>query len=209
MKKAIIFDFWGTLVEQGVYSPIKQVKRLLGLYEMDYSEFVVTFERAMMTQKFTSLSEAFVSVCAAFDIKHDDELIEELIGVWNKNWLLAKPYEETADMLKKLKGESELVLMANTDNFSVNSVLDKFKLRQYFKHIFLSCDIGVLKIDPEFYEIVLKEASVEAEDCLVVGDSVHSDAVPAQQAGIDVVLVDRHNKQTFPKKISSLRELWK
>ena len=29
MTKAIIFDLWGTLVENGVHSPIKQVKNIL------------------------------------------------------------------------------------------------------------------------------------------------------------------------------------
>ena len=210
MAKTIIFDFWGTLVEQGVYSPIKQVKRLLGLYEMDYSEFVVTFERAMMTEKFDSLHDAFVRVCEAFDIKHDEELIEELIGVWNKNWLLAKPYDETIEILKRLKEQYHLVLVANTDNFSVNGVLEKFKLKDLFQYIFLSCEFGMLKIDDGFYGKILKKINEDVNECLVVGDSVYSDIKPAEDAGIDTILVDRHGKRDYPKKIANLKELkWK
>lgn len=210
MAKTIIFDFWGTLVEQGIYSPIKQVKQLLGLYEMDYSGFVVKFERAMMTQKFESLHDAFVRVCEAFEINHDEELLEELIGVWNKNWLLAKPYEETIEVLRELKEKNGLVLVANTDNFSVNGVLEKFKLREYFEHIFLSCDVGLLKIDKGFYGIVLQKINEDAKECLVVGDSVHSDIKPAEDAGIGTILVDRHGKRDYHKKIVSLMELqWK
>ena len=41
MVKAILFDFWGTLVENGVRSPVKQVKWILMLKDMDFSEYII------------------------------------------------------------------------------------------------------------------------------------------------------------------------
>ena len=50
MVKAILFDFWGTLMEQGVRSPIQHVKNALQI-DLPFSEYVVRMERAMMTEQ--------------------------------------------------------------------------------------------------------------------------------------------------------------
>ena len=54
MVKLIIFDFWGTLVSQGIYSPVKQVKFILGIEE-DFSSYITQFEESFMTM--TKVSE--------------------------------------------------------------------------------------------------------------------------------------------------------
>ena len=155
MVKAILFDFWGTLVENGVWSPLKQVKTILNI-RLPFPEYVVRLERAMMTRPFGALKDAFHSVCNEFNINCDQVTIEELIGMWNKSWMLAKPYEETEEVLTKLKKEYKLILVSNTDNIGVDKVLEKYNLRRFFDHIFLSYDVGLLKTDPSFFKKVLE-----------------------------------------------------
>lgn len=207
MAKVIILDFWGTLVDNGVYSPLKQIKQILGLDFMDYSEFVSRLERVMMTQRFDQLREAFEAVCREFGVSCDDKVAENLIGIWNKNWLLAKPYDETVEILQKLKEKHKLVLISNTDCFSVDAVLDKFEMRQYFDLMILSYEECVLKNDPLFYQKIFEKLEVLPEDCLAVGDSIETDVAAAQQAGVRVLLVDRGGRRMFPSKIRGLREL--
>ena len=69
MVKAILFDFWGTLVENGVHSPIKQVKNILNI-RLPFSEYVIRMEKAMMTQEFSSLKDAFIAVGKEFNIEY-------------------------------------------------------------------------------------------------------------------------------------------
>ena len=206
MVKAIIFDFWGTLVENGVWSPIKQVQQILGI-DLPFSEYVGRMEQAMMTRKFDSLKEAFEVVCEEFNVSCTEEKMEQLIGMWNKSWMLAKPYEEVQEELKNLKKEYKLILVSNTDNFSINQVLDKFQLRDLFDHVFLSYEAGLLKTDKKFLKKVLKEAGLAAEDCVFVGDSILSDMEAAKGVEIKGVLIDRKQRQQFPLKIRNLKEL--
>ena len=206
MVKAIILDFWGTLVENGVWSPIKQVQQILNL-NIPFSEYVGRMEQAMMTKKFNSLREAFEAVCEEFKVECNEEKMEALIGMWNKSWMLAKPYEEVQEELGKLKEEYKLILVSNTDNFSINQVLDKFQLREYFDHVFLSYEVGLLKTDPKFLKKVLKETKLAAEDCVLVGDSILSDMEAAREAGIKSVLMDHKQRQHFQPKIRNLKEL--
>ena len=206
MVKAIIFDFWGTLVENGVWSPIKQVQQILSI-NLPFSEYVSRMEQAMMTKKFNSLKEAFEAVCIEFNVSCSEEKMEQLIGMWNKSWMLAKPYEEVQEELKNLQAEYKLILVSNTDSFSINQVLDKFQLRNYFEHIFLSCDVGLIKTDVKFLNQVLKGTKLNADDCLLVGDSILSDMEAAKEAGIKGILIDRKQRQHFHPKIRNLKEL--
>ncbi|PIN73551.1 hypothetical protein COV20_04990 [Candidatus Woesearchaeota archaeon CG10_big_fil_rev_8_21_14_0_10_45_16] len=206
MVKAIIFDFWGTLVENGVWSPIKQVRKILNI-EVPFSEYVVRMERAMMAGKNKTLREAFEKVCNEFRIKADEQKIQDLIGMWNKSWMLARPYEEVESVLNGLNQKYTLILVSNTDPFSIDNVLEKFKLRDYFSHIFLSYNLGLLKTDEEFLRTALAKADLRPEDCILVGDSLQSDMLAAQNAGIKAILIDRKDRQDFKSKILNLREL--
>ena len=206
MVKAILFDFWGTLVENGVWSPIKQVKDILGI-KMPFPEYVVRMERAMMTEKFDSLKEAFQNVCKEFHIKATDDKIDSLIGMWNKSWMLAKPYEDVEKVLTKLKEKYRLILVSNTDCFSIEKVLEKYDLSQYFEKMFLSYKVHLIKTDKNFLKHVLDESSLQINECILVGDSIQSDMMAAKRIGIKGILIDKRDSRDFTPKIKNLGEL--
>lgn len=206
MIKVLFFDFWGTLVENGVWSPVKQVKTILGI-NIPFSEYVVRMEKVMMTTRFDSLRDAFKALCEEFNVSCTEETLDSLVGMWNKSWMLAKPYEETKEVLEQLAQQYKLVLVSNTDCFSINSVLEKFALNQYFNKIFFSYEIGKIKTDKDFFPLILKELKVTPQDCVMVGDSLQSDVEPAENARMYAVLVDRKQSREHGRKISSLREL--
>ena len=206
MTKAIIFDFWGTLVENGVWSPTKQVQNILNI-RLPFSEYVVRMEKAMMTSSFESLNEAFRAVCTEFTLEPKDPLIDQLVGMWNKNWMLARPFPDVQETLQKLQEKYMLILISNTDSFSVEKVLDKYMLRPYFSHVFLSHQVGLLKNDPAFLQKVLEALQLSAEDCLLIGDSIESDMEAAGKAGIQSILIDWKNARDYTPKIGSLNEL--
>lgn len=206
MVKFVLFDFWGTLVENGVKSPIKQVRDSLEL-RLPFSEFVVRMERAMMTGSFESLKEAFESVGREFKIRISEEQMEELIGIWNKSWMLAKPYPEVEKVLNHLRKDYRLILISNTDNISMPNVIKKYKLDKFFEKQFLSFEMGMIKTDINFLKTVLKDVGAEADDCILVGDSLESDIAAGQQAGIKSILLDRKSARDFYPKINNLKDL--
>lgn len=208
MIKVVIFDFWGTLVEIGVFpSPIKQVRSILGLYRLPYPLFILQFERSFMLKEFEDLYGAFTEVCREFRREPRQELLDSLVGIWNKNKLLAKPFPETFEALEELKKRFKLALLSNTDCFSVQSVLEKYDLEKYFDSIVLSYKAGLLKINPEIYNKVLSDLDVSKEECVMVGDCINSDIKSAERAGIRGILIDRRNSQEFDDKVIDLKEL--
>ena len=77
MTKVIFFDFWGTLAENGVRSPVKFAKSILRLQEMDFSEYIVTFEEAFMTSNYETLEDGFKEVLQKIGEKHPGSEIDE------------------------------------------------------------------------------------------------------------------------------------
>ena len=206
MVKAILFDFWGTLVENGVRSPIKQVKNILNI-RIPFSEYVIRMEKVMMTKKYDSLRDAFIAVGKEFDIKCPDFILDELVGMWNKSWMLAEPYDETEDYLTQLQENYKLILVSNTDNVSVVNVLEKYSLDKYFEKKYLSFEMGIIKTDPDFLKKVLEENELNPEDCLFVGDSILSDMKAAEAIGMKAVLIDRRGTRDYEPKVKDLRDI--
>ena len=206
MTKAIIFDLWGTLVETGIRSPLKQAQSILGI-ELPFSEYVVRMERALMTRKFTGLREAFQAVSAEFSLAEDEDTLDRLVGMWNSSWMLAQPYVEVKSALTKLRQNHTLILVSNTDEFSAPRVLEKFQLNELFEKMFFSFEVGLLKTDPDFFTEVLHQTNLTATEVVMVGDSMESDILPAQRAGIRAILVDRRSRRDFSPKINNLHQL--
>ena len=208
MTKIILLDFWGTLVENGVWSPTKQVRNILGI-RMPFPEYVVRMEKSMMTKEFPSLKEVFESLCEEFSVECNQEKLDRLIGLWNKAWMLAKPYDEVKEVLKRLKKEYKLVLVSNSDSLSVNSVLEKFSMEELFDEKFLSCQVGHIKSHAEFFNHVLEKIGANVEECVMVGDSIQSDMFGAKNVGMKTILIDRKNSRDYHPKIKNLNELEK
>ena len=206
MVKAILFDFWGTLVENGVWSPIKQVKNILKI-KLPFPEYVVRMEKAMMTSKFTDLRQAFENVCKEFNLEINEEKIQELVGMWNKAWMLAQPYDEIKEVLTELRKNYQIILVANTDCFSVPQVVEKFALTELFDKVYYSFDVSLIKTDKNFFKHVLTDLNLTTDDSVMVGDSIQSDIMAAKRLDMKAVLIDRRNTRDFHPKIKSMNEL--
>lgn len=208
MTKAILFDFWGTLADNGVRSPLRQAYELLGLYRFTFPEFVQQFEEVFMTKKHETLEDGFKEVFIKFKININDRILNELIGLWNKNWMLARLYEDTLESLEHFKKEGyKLALISNTDNFSIEKVIDKFGLSKYFDAVILSYECGLLKTNPKMFDLALEKLGVKKAEAIMVGDSIETDIEGATKAGVKAVLIDRRDKRAYENKILKLMDL--
>lgn len=203
--KAVLFDFWGTLAENGTYSPLKQTYSLLRVRK-PFGEFVQAFEEAFMTKVFDSQEVAFTTALEALGITVRKEVVDQLIGLWNKNRLLARFYPETQTVLQDLKKDFKIALISNTDCF-VTSVFDKFHLLSFFDATALSFEEGYLKTDPRLFAVALEKLGCAADEAIMVGDSLETDIVGAERAGVKAILVDRSGKRQYEWRVQNLREL--
>lgn len=99
-----------------------------------------------------------------------------------------------------------------TNGLSVMQRARLVDMQKYFDKLFISEELGVIKPTNAFFEKVLKEWGINANECLMVGDSLHSDMLGAKCAGMDCCWfnpheIDRDNEIVPDYEIRDLREL--
>ncbi len=208
MVKAIIFDLWGTVVETGVIpSPSRQVKYFLRV-QQSFPDFILAFEHSFMTTKFESLQAGFEQVVKDFNLRIPDFVYEKLVGTWNKNAILSKMYDDIPETIAELKKRGyKVYLLANIDQFSYEQVDAKYKFSELFDGVYPSYETGLLKANPESFKKILSDNKLNADDVIMVGDSVDSDIKAAEKAGLKGILIDRKDTREADSKIVAMTEL--
>ncbi|WNS77461.1 HAD family hydrolase [Bacillus sp. DTU_2020_1000418_1_SI_GHA_SEK_038] len=105
-------------------------------------------------------------------------------------------YEETFQVLDKLKEKYQLLLLTNGSPDLQNTKLTITpELTPYFDHIVISGDFGRGKPDPSIFEHSLSLMSLQKDEVIMVGDNLMTDILGANQAGIKSVWINRHDKE--------------
>jgi len=112
-------------------------------------------------------------------------------GVWEL-------YPEVIEVLEKLHPRSQLAVISNFDG-RLRIILEQLGISKYFKHVFLSSELGADKPDPEIFRRALRLINLGPYEVLHVGDDPERDWKAAASAGLSIFQLDR--------KKNSLRDL--
>ncbi|MCR2822844.1 HAD family hydrolase [Lederbergia panacisoli] len=105
-------------------------------------------------------------------------------------------YEETFEVLNKLKSHYRLLLLTNGSPDLQNIKLTITpELSPYFEHIVISGGFGKGKPDPSIFEHALSLMDLNKDEVLMVGDNLNTDILGANRTGIKSVWINRHNKE--------------
>ena len=111
-----------------------------------------------------------------------------------------KAYPEVVEVLDKLQPRFQLAVVSNFDG-RLRMILDHLGLSKFFKHVFVSSEIGADKPDPEIFRRALKFSGFASDQVLHAGDDPERDWKAATVVGLLTFELDR------PK--NSLRDLLK
>lgn len=104
-------------------------------------------------------------------------------GVWEL-------YREVPGVLEQLKPRFQLSVISNFDG-RLRLILEHLGISKFFKHIFVSSELGADKPDPEIYRCALKFMDLEPNEVLHVGDDPERDWQAASAADLLVFQLDR------------------
>jgi FMN phosphatase YigB (HAD superfamily) len=65
--------------------------------------------------------------------------------------------------------------------------MDALGLTGYFEHVVISCDVGYMKPHPRIFHQALELMRLEADECVMVGDSLRADVEGARTLGMKAV----------------------
>jgi len=109
---------------------------------------------------------------------------ESFFSTYNNVFAL-KP--DVVKTLTKLKTKYRLILLSNTDVKHFGFIKRKFPEMFFFDDYVLSHEVGLMKPDPQIYQIALKRAKARAGECLFI-DDLEENIEAAAKLGIQTML---------------------
>ena len=116
--------------------------------------------------------------------------IKEL-GLTKTRWPSEKEilYDDAIELLEYLKNKKyKLGIVANQKK-GLQKRLDEFGILEYFDLVISSEEVGVSKPDKEIFNIALSKTSCKPQECIMIGDRLDNDILPANQIGMKTIWI--------------------
>jgi putative hydrolase of the HAD superfamily len=97
----------------------------------------------------------------------------------------------TMELLGELAERYPLGMVTNfTDGPAARKIIDLLGLNPFFRHVFVSGELGYRKPHPSLFERLVRALGVSAEEVLFVGDDLETDVRGARDAGLQACRPD-------------------
>jgi putative hydrolase of the HAD superfamily len=137
-----------------------------------------TYFNLVLTEAGVELSDATAKALAELHEYHQTSNLWETVP------------DEVRPALAALRGRGHRLVVVSNANGRLRHLFERVGLAGAVDALFDSCDEGVEKPDPRFFNIALERTDSTADTTLHIGDLYHVDVVGARAAGIHAVLLD-------------------
>ena len=211
--KAILFDFYGTLIE-------RQKKQFIKLISHNHLQRLKTEERPLSLAALLLDVQQKLMTCD-LTTRHIPREVLSLVA--------PKPYHDTSDLERSLRESMQreadstrlfpgvkailvflkrrgyrLGLVSNVSSYH-KAPFYRFGLDRLLDAAVFSCDVGAIKPQAEIYHAACRQLEVAPEEVLFVGDSYKSDVLAPHSLGMQAIHI-AHFKKT-PQNIEHISEL--
>lgn len=204
MTKGVIFDLFHTLTGlESEWSDLPLTCDVLGIDRRAWDEVITQKSRWRLSgeQRDPFLIIRDMARLVRADIA--DTLVREAVAIRIQRFrhALQRIPAGNVDMLKRLrKARVRLGLVSNADAIEVASWAD-CPLAGLFDSEVISCEVGMVKPEPEIYRKCLDELSLQAHECMFVGDGGSNELAGAKEVGLTTVFVSGVIAELWPERI--------
>ncbi|KAM6997379.1 N-acylneuraminate-9-phosphatase [Tautogolabrus adspersus] len=199
--KAVLFDLDNTLIEtsQAGKEALRQtsdlLKSTLALDETTISNICDKFKQKLFQESFApSAGGSIDEVC----VGHWEESIQEAVGSCSSPSLPAQCYylwknsrlqalhlsPEICDLLKQLRRRYKLLLLTNGETQTQREKVEAVGCEEFFDAIVIGGEHAEQKPFVSIFTLCFNMLEVEAQDCVMVGDSLDTDIEGGFNAGV-------------------------
>jgi putative hydrolase of the HAD superfamily len=205
-KKAIIFDFGGTLDSDGIHWSEKfwDIYCLAGVgcTKQQYERAYLAAEKKLISSVYVNLSFKDIfkqGLTNQLEYLYPGErrkiqtLSSQLLELLYDD--VISKIEEAKAVLWSLKKEFKLGLVSNFYG-NLKEICQELDLCM-FDTIIDSEVVGIRKPDPGIFSLAIKELILNANDCIVAGDSYDNDIAPAKELGCTTIWLKGRSWREF------------
>lgn len=174
MTKAVIFDMYETLITH-YNCPLYFGAEMAADAGVSREEFFRVW-RNDEYEWMRTVGKMTLEELLAMTLKdvgnYSQELVEKLVNkrVATKVECFKHLHPQIMPMLEELKKQGLKIGLISNCYFEEAKVIRDSELFPYFDAVCLSCELGIRKPEEEIYKVCMKELSVEADECVYVGD---------------------------------------
>ena len=185
-----------------------KLEDFLGVYEPINLKYWKLYREERVSKadlRYGRLKEAF----DALKVNVEDNLINQLsVAYIDHLTTFNHLFEGTYEILDYLKDKYQLHIITNGFEEAQERKLKNSKIWDYFTTITNSEMVGVKKPNPKIFNFAINLAKANAEESLMVGDSLEADIEGAHNIGMDTIHFDYKNIHNHHyKKITRLLEI--
>jgi len=183
--KEILLDAGGVYLKGSFVDFVNKAYKILNIDDKFETSKEVVFD-PNLNRGTVTVEECFRKY---FNALISENQMEKLIKLWNSTWVAD---EEMIKLVKLLKKNYKLAIFSNSDANN-DKIYRKKGWYDYFDHLILSHEIGIIKPDERIYRIALKKLELEPEECLVIDDQEDC-LIPAEKLEMKTLLFESPSK---------------
>jgi len=198
--KAVLFDFFGTLVPNFMLSAHKEVLRqMAGAAGAPAEPFVehwlATFEERA-TGVFPSARENIQAVCGLLNVvPRNDQYAAAMRLRLDFEKLHIVPRQSALSTLRAIKSLGLKTCVVSDCSPELPLLWNETPFAPFFDATVFSCDVGIRKPNPQIYLEACRRLEVNAEECFFVGDGGSRELSGATELGMHAVLLATREEQ--------------
>lgn len=123
---------------------------------------------------------------------NDVPLFDRLLAQYNQSWREQMPPLKLSDGIEDEISQIARrfdVAIAGQYGAEVLNLLEENSILDCFAHRFTQDDFAITKPDPRYLEQIAKACGVDPRQCIMVGDRIDKDVIPAKQLGMKTILI--------------------
>lgn len=195
---AVVFDLWGTLVDELTYPEANRLiyrqktdetADLLGLDRDEFAEAWADGAGERLVGAF-STEGALLHICGRLGVEPDPDRLRSAVEVrFEYAGGALSPRPGTVETLSTLRDLGYGVGLISNCAEEVSVLWSSTPFAPLVDTAVLSYDVRLAKPDPRIYAIAVEGLGVAAEECLYVGDGTSNELSGAERAGMTAVLM--------------------
>lgn len=192
--KAVIFDLFGTLVDNFSYQDhrdmLSEMALALSFPSEDFIKLWIETFNDRVKGKFKTPESNIIHICDELGVYPEEEQVKracEIRREFTRSSLI--PRNDAEPTILKLKSMGLKIALVSDCTNEVPVLWDETVFPKLIDFPVFSCVAGMKKPDPKIYKIALDGLGVNPDDCLYVGDGSSHELSGAKRVGMHPVLI--------------------
>ena len=208
--KAVIFDLFGTLVDDFVSSVGQMHQEMAEALNVPYEQFIRLWSQTAEMRiigAFETVEANIKHVCDAMNVHPRAEQIEKAVEIRMKYIRQAlQPRPDAVATVRRLKDQGYKIGLISNCSIEIPLLWLATAFADLIDTPIFSSRVRLRKPDPRIYHLACQRLGVTPEDCLYIADGEDHELTAAAQVGLHPVLIRTSSQETRGELHQEARE---